>query len=180
MPDEPPNEPQVELRDPTGIQVEPGGETSVEQDGSVAHEDADARADGMAEEANGGVQDEAERLATCQNALIEGERGSALAQGRSTTADEPTDQWTSTIVDNVAEDPPVPPPPLERPPNAENEPPSVELEGERKSLGSCEVGPTSAETTASGVSRRDEDPRNRPKAAQNTSEQVQEHSKQSS
>ena len=67
-------EAQVESRDPTGVQVEPGGETGVKRDRSAAHEDADARANSMVEEAHGGVQDEAERLATCRNALIEGER----------------------------------------------------------------------------------------------------------
>ena len=101
MPDEPLNKPQVESRGPTGVEVEPGGETNVERDRSATHEDADVRTDGMAEEAHGGMQDEAERSATCRNASIEGERGSALAQGRSTTTDEEIDQHNEAIVDDV-------------------------------------------------------------------------------
>ena len=167
---EPPDELQVKLRDPTGFQVEPGGETGVERDESAPHKDADARTNGMAEEAHDDVQDEAERSATCRNASIKGERGSALAQGQSTTADEPTDQRTSTIVDDVPEDPPVPPPPLERPPNAENETPSVELEGERISHVSCDDKLTGGDADASGPSVGDEDARKQLKNLWNVSE----------
>ena len=42
IPDEPHSEPQVESGVPTGVEVEPGGETDVERDRSAAHEDADA------------------------------------------------------------------------------------------------------------------------------------------
>ena len=76
------------------------------------HECADAETDGRAEEAHGDVQDKAERSATCRNASIEGERGSALAQGQLTTADEENDQRTSTGVDDVPSPSPEPPPPV--------------------------------------------------------------------
>ena len=164
-------EAQVESRDPTGVQVEPGGETSVERDGSTAHEDVDVTANSMGEEEHG-VQDEAGRSATCRNASIERERGSALALGRSTTTDEEIDQRNEAIVDDVPEDPPVPPPPLERPLNAENEPPSVELEGKRISHASCDDELTSGDADALGPSIGDEGPRNRPKVAQDVLERV--------
>ena len=45
-PNEPPDRPQVESTDPANIQVEPGGETDAERNGSVAHESADAGVDG--------------------------------------------------------------------------------------------------------------------------------------
>ena len=79
--EEPPGEAQVESNDPDSVQVEPGGKTIVERGGDIVHEDTDATTDGMAEEAHGGVQDEAERSAMCRNASIEGERGSPLARG---------------------------------------------------------------------------------------------------
>ena len=37
-PDEPPDTPQVESSEPADVQVEPGGETATERDGSVARE----------------------------------------------------------------------------------------------------------------------------------------------
>ena len=153
-------ETQVESRDPTGAQVEPGGETNVEQDGSAAHEDADAMVDSMAEEAHGGVQDQAERSATCRNASIEGERGSALAQGRSTKTDEEIDQCNEAIINDVPEDPPDPSPSPDQPAQRENEPPSVELEGERCMSASRDDGLTSTKTNVSGPFTGDEDPRN--------------------
>ena len=173
MPDEPPDKPDGAPHDPEYVQVEPGGETAVERDGSAAHECADAAADDRAEEAHGAVQDEAERSATCLNALIEGERGSALAQGRLTTTDEPDNQRSETSVDNIPRAPPEPPPPVhtpDKPTHRKNEPPSVKLEGERCTSASFDIRLTSTETNASGASRHDEDARNRPKAAQNASE----------
>ena len=56
---------QVELRDPTGIQVEPGGKIGVKRDGSTAHEDVDVMVDGRAEEGHRVVQVEGERGRTC-------------------------------------------------------------------------------------------------------------------
>ena len=76
------------------------------------------------------VRDKAERSATCQNASIKGERGSALAQGQSTTADEENDQQDETAVDDIPEDPPDPSPLSSNPAQRMNEPLSVELEGE--------------------------------------------------
>ena len=63
-PDEPPGKPQVESGVPTGVEVEPGGETNVERDGSAAHEDTDATTDGRAEEAHGDVHVEVESAET--------------------------------------------------------------------------------------------------------------------
>ena len=45
-PEEPPDRPQVESTEPADIQVEPGGGTDAERNGSVAHESADAGVDG--------------------------------------------------------------------------------------------------------------------------------------
>ena len=151
MPDEAPDEPSHETLDPSTVQVEPGGETAVEQDRSAARTDADAMIDDRAEEAHDAVQDEAERSATCPNMSIEGERGSALAQGQSTTTDKPDNQRSETSVDNIPRAPPEPPPPVhtpDKPTHCTNEPPSIELEGERCTSASCDVGPTSAETDA--------------------------------
>jgi hypothetical protein len=58
--DGPPDRPYDETRDPEGVQVEPGGETEARRNGSAAHEDADAVADGRAEEAHPDVQVEIE------------------------------------------------------------------------------------------------------------------------
>ncbi|KAF8551499.1 hypothetical protein OG21DRAFT_1486934 [Imleria badia] len=44
--DEQSNEAQVEIRDPADVQVEPGGETAVKRNGSIAHESVDAQANG--------------------------------------------------------------------------------------------------------------------------------------
>ena len=111
-PDEPPDKPYGAPHDPKDVQVEPGGETVARRSGSAAHKDADVRVDGRAEEAHGAVQFEAERSATCPNMSIEGERGSALAQGQSTTTVEENNQRTSPDMEDVPEDPPEPPPPL--------------------------------------------------------------------
>ena len=130
MADEPPDKAQVESRGPDSVQVEPESR----RNGGVTHECADTGTDSSAEEAHGDVQDKAERSATCQNMLIKGERGSALAQGRSMTTDEENDQHNEASVDDVPSASPGPPPsfptpdkPVQRP----DEPPSAELEGER-------------------------------------------------
>ena len=64
-PDEPPDKPYGAPRDPDRVQAEPGGKTAVEQDGSAAHEDADATIDGRAEEAHSTVQVEGENTKRC-------------------------------------------------------------------------------------------------------------------
>ena len=159
MSDEPPDQPYGAPRNPDRVQVEP----DVEPGGSAVHEDADARVNSMAEEAHSDVQFEAERSATCPNASIKGERGSTLAQGRSTTIVEENDQRTSPDVEDVPEDPPEPPPPLTSPDEtarSQDEPPSVELEGERKGVASCDTGPTTGYADVAGVPGADEDPRN--------------------
>ena len=110
-----PSKAQVESRDPTGVQVKPGGETNVERNGSAMHEDTDMTVNGIAEEAHSGMQDEAERLATCRNVSIEGERGSALAQGQLMTTDKEDNQHSETSVDDIPEDPPDPSPSPDQP-----------------------------------------------------------------
>ena len=77
MPDKPPDRSQVKSRGPMGVQVKPGGETAVKQNRSAVYKDVDATINDRAEEAHSDKQDEVERLATCQNMSIEGERGSA-------------------------------------------------------------------------------------------------------
>ena len=105
----------IELRDPTGVQVKPGGETSVERDGSAVHESTDAGTDRIAEEAHGNVQVEVESTEMCQAESIEGERRSALVCRRSTTRADEDDQCTSTSDDNIPRAPPEPPPSLTSP-----------------------------------------------------------------
>ena len=78
-PDEPPSKPQAEPEGPTDVEVEPGGDIIVELNGSAAHKDADAAADGGAEEAHPDMQDEAERLTTRRNASIKVARWCASA-----------------------------------------------------------------------------------------------------
>ena len=179
MADEPPDEAQVESRGPDSVQVEPGGETESRRNGGVMHGDADAGIDDRAEEAHGDVQFKAERSATCRDESIAGERWSARPHERSTTTDE-NDQRTSTGVNDVPSPSPEPPPPVlvpYGPAQRRNEPPSVELEGERESVVSCDAGPTACEADVSVMSEGDEDPRNRPKAAQDTLERTRERSK---
>ena len=62
--DEPPGEPRVKSGGPIDVEVEPGSEIAVEQNGSTAHTDMDTTADGRAEEAHPDVEDETERLTT--------------------------------------------------------------------------------------------------------------------
>ena len=94
------------------------------------------------------VQDEAERSRARPGDPIEGERPSALAHGQSTRADE-DDQRTQTVDNDVPEGPPEPPPPPDEPAQRPNVPPSVELEGERRSVTSSDDPRTSDEADAS-------------------------------
>ena len=73
------------------------------------------------------------------------------------TRTDEDDQRTSTSVDDVPEDPPEPPPPPDKPARRRTQPPSVELEGERRSQSSFEDELTSAEANASQVSGNVED-----------------------
>ena len=105
----------------------------------------------------------------------ERERGCASAHGQAT--DEENDQHPSTDDGDIPGIPPTPPEPPDGPARPENKSPSVELKGGRKSVASCDTGPTAGEMDASGVSEGNEDPRNRPNVAQNTSECERERSK---
>ena len=174
-PDEPPGEPRVESGGPTDVKVKPGGKTDVERNGSTAHEDADAAADGRTEEALQEAQAEVESPEMRRDASIEVERWSASAHVRSTTRVEESGQRTSQDDEDIPGAPPDPHPPstssdeIARPPN---EPPSVELEGERRCFASCDDGLTSDVADATAVSSRVEDDRNVPKNLQETSERV--------
>ena len=64
-----------------------------------------------------------------------------------------------------------------QPARPENEPPSIELKGERQGDPSCNVRRASDEGDMLGASQGDEDNRNRPKTAQDTLEQVPGHSR---
>ena len=176
-PEKPPDRPPVESTEPADIQVEPGGETDAERNGSVAHESADAGVDGEVVGMCQDVQDEAERSRTRRGDPIEGERPSALAHGQSTRADE-DDQRTQTVDDDVPEGPPEPPPPPDEPAQRPNVPPSVELEGERKLVSSSEDARTSDEADALGASGHVEDTWKQPKELRNALERLRERSEQ--
>ena len=139
--------------------------------GSVTHGNADAGVDGEVVGTSRDVQNEGERSMTRRDEAIEGERPSALAHGQSTRAVE-NDQHHEENVDNVPEGPPDPPPPPDEPVNPSNEPPSIELEGERMLVTSSEDARTSDEADASGASGHVEDARKRPKKLHNASVHV--------
>ena len=175
-PDELPDKPQVEFTDPANVQVEPGSETDAERIGSVVHEHADAGVDGEAVGMCQDVQDAAERSRTRRGDLIEGERLSASARGRSMTTADENNQRNEAVDDDVPEDPPDPPPPLDEPADRQDEPPSVELEGESGCRASCRDELTGAETDASGASQHHEDPRNWPRKLPDRLERVSKRS----
>ena len=162
-----------------------GGKSRVKSEGSrSSRADGSGTGDSSVEVRRPGKPDEqpdeVERSSTCRNVSIEGERGlgSVLAQGRSTTRADEDDQRTSMSDDNIPRAPPEPPPPFptpDKPAQPPNEPPSVELEGERRTQTNLKLGLTSAKADMSGPSTGDEDPRNRPKKPQNVSEHAQEH-----
>lgn len=81
-------------------------------------------------------------------------RRSALAHSRSTPGANENDQRTSEDEDDVPGTPDHHPPPLpmpDQPARRENKPLSVELEGEKRIVASCDVGPTSDEAEAPGA-----------------------------
>ena len=143
-----------EAPDPREVLVDPGGETEARRNGNVAHGDANAEVD---------REVEGESSGTCRDISIKRESWSATAHVRSTTALDEDDQHTSTGDNDVPGIPPAPPEPPDEPAQRENEPPSVELEGEWNLDASFEDGPSRAETDASGVSghtrRRPQHPR---------------------
>ena len=70
---------------------------------------------------------------------------------QSMTRDEENRQHTSTVDNDIPEGSPEPPPPIhtpDKPTEQRDKPPSVELEGERRSWVSCDDGPTSDMTDA--------------------------------
>ena len=160
------------------VEVEPGGETDVERNRGAAHEDAATAGDGSAEETHRDVQAEAERSTTRRNASIEVARWCASAYVRSTTKVEETGQRTSQDDEDIPGAPPDLHPPSTNPAETTrppDEPPSVELEGERILYPSGDVRATSVETDASGALGRDEDAVGRPKKLRNTSKLVSKH-----
>ena len=122
------------------------------------------------------MQVQVERSRTHRGDSIKGERTSVLVHRESMRAVE-NDQHTSTIIDVVPECPPDPPAPPDETTRPRNKPPSVKLEGERRTHPSCDTGPTRGDTDASGVSSGGEDARNRLKKLHNTSECINERSK---
>ena len=179
-PDEPPGEPQVESAGPTEVEVEPGGETGkVKHNRCAARESADAYVDGEVAWACRDAEVEVESVETRGNTSVEGARARTTAHARLTTADEENNQRNETDVDDVPEDPPDPSTPFPSPDETarpQNEPPSVELEGERRCIASCDVGLTSAKTDASGASDGVEDDGKRPMNLRKTLERVDEPS----
>ena len=111
------------------------------------------------------AQVDRESAGTRHDISIERERGSASALERSMTTGEENDQRPSSDDNNIPGMPPTPPEPPDGPVRPENQPPSAELEGEWDIPASCNVGLTSSDPNALGVSNGDEDPRNRPKGA---------------
>ena len=172
-PDGPSDEPEVMSRDPTSVKVEPGGEIEARRSRVVAHDSPGVL---MAEEA---PQDEVERSTTRRDMSIEGEKGNATqrAHARSTKGVEENCQRTSTDGDDIPGTPPDPHPPLTSLPRPPDEPPSVELEGERRNIASCKDELTGDDRDASGPSEDDEDARGRPKKLVNTSDRISKRSK---
>ena len=94
--------------------------------------------------------------------------------------DDENHQGPSTDEDDVPEMPPEPPELPDGTVKRQDEPPSTELKGEWKILGSCEVGRTSSHADVTGVSEGDVDPRNRPNAVWNASARERECSEERS
>jgi len=87
-------------------------------------------------------------------------------------------ECAETKVDDIPEPPPTPPKPPDEPTQRRDEPPSVELEGERRSQSSCDEIRTDDDADATAVPRRHEDAREYPKELPNTPERVIEHPEQ--
>jgi hypothetical protein len=99
------------------------------------------------------------------------------AHAHSVATDDENDQRNETVSEDVPEDPPDPDPPPDRLAKQHDEPPSVELEGERRSVASFDVGLASAEMDASGASDGVVDDEKRPMNLRNASERERERSK---
>ena len=118
------------------------------------------------------VQVEGENIGTRRAS----ERGGESASAHNQVTDDKNNQCPLPGVNDVPDIPPTPPEPPDGTTKLQNEPPSAELEGEWKVPASCNAGPTAGETDVSGLPGGDEDPWNRPKGAQNTSECQRERS----
>ena len=113
-----------------------------------------------------------------QEVSIEAKEWSTSTHMQSTTRAEENSQRTSTGVDDTPRAPPEPPQPPDEAANQQNEPPSVELEGERIPNPSCDVRRTRAEANMSGPSEDNEDARDWLKKLVNMSDRISEGSKQ--
>ena len=176
-PDASPDELRGESGGPTDVQVEPGGETEAERIERAAHKDAGAEVDGEVAETRRDAEVEVESAGTRRGTSVEGEGDRAREYARSMTTDEENDQRNEANVVDVPGTSPEPPPPAlppDQPTRPQNEPPGVELEGERRRYPSCDDGPTSDDADATGVSSLVEDDGKRPKNLENASERVDE------
>ena len=130
--DEPSDEPSVKPRGPSGVQVDPWGETEAKQNKSATVECADAAVEG---EVAGICQDarvEMESAMTHWEASIEGEELNATTYARSMTTDEENGQCNETNVEDIPGTPPEPPPPLtspDKPTRPKNEIPKHRAQG---------------------------------------------------
>ena len=109
------------------------------------------------------AQDMVKRLRMHQGNLIDGERPSMLAHGWLITRAIENNQHHKENINNVPEGPPDPPAPPDKPANLQNEPPSIKLEGERRSGLSFDETCIRGEADMSGAPMHDEDARKQPK-----------------
>jgi hypothetical protein len=175
-PDEPSNEPVIEPRDPKDVQVEPGGETEAKRSEPATLESADAEIDGRVVGTRRDAQVKVESAQT-RCTTSEGETVRTTARAQSVATDDENDQRNETVSEDVPEDPPDPDPPPDRLAKQHDEPPSVELEGERRSVASFDDGLTRGEADASGASEGVEDDGNLSMNLRNASEHERERSR---
>ena len=160
-------------RRPEAVEVEPGGIGDVGRHGSTELERTDAGSGCGIGGASPDAGIEGETAVTRPDETMEVVCASATERERPIAADEDNDQRTSRIGHDVPRLPLEPPKPPDRPlerPQREEEPPSVELEGERSGFASCDEACRAVEADVSGLSDGDDDPRNRPKGLQDASE----------
>jgi hypothetical protein len=182
VPDEPlaSDELSTETRDRPAVQVEPGGEAEAERNERATLESADAELDGRVVGTHPDVQVEMESARAQGNALVEGASKHTTAHARSAATDDENDQRTSQDEYDVPGLSPEPPPPFtspDEPARVENEPPSVELEGERRDVASCDVERTGGKADVSRASEGVEDDGNRSKKLWSASEHDRDRSK---
>jgi hypothetical protein len=182
VPDEPlaSDELSTETRDRPAVQVEPGGEAEAERNERATLESADAEIDGRVVGTHPDVQVEMESARAQGNALVEGASEHTTAHARSAATDDENDQRTSQDEYDVPGLSPEPPPPFtspDEPARVENEPPSIELEGERRDVASCDVERTGGEADVSRASEGVEVDGNRSKKLWSASEHDRDRSK---